>query len=88
MKKGHKMTEYERICHHFSISKNRPSSSTVKKIKERLGNTCAVCGINDSRIIELDHIIPLYKGGKNDINNFQCLCSNHHTIKTYEDRMA
>ena len=53
MKKGKKMSEYSRICHHFSIK-------------------------NDEGVIELHHIVPLAIGGKNDINNFVCLCANHH----------
>lgn len=34
---------------------------------------------------ELDHIIPLYKGGKDDDSNRQGLCSDCHKDKTRED---
>jgi 5-methylcytosine-specific restriction protein A len=34
---------------------------------------------------EIDHIIPLYQGGSNDIKNLQGLCSGCHASKTPKD---
>lgn len=34
---------------------------------------------------EIDHIIPLYHGGSNDLNNLQALCRNCHGQKTLYD---
>jgi 5-methylcytosine-specific restriction protein A len=34
---------------------------------------------------ELDHIIPLYKGGTHDPENLQGLCKAHHVRKTELD---
>lgn len=31
---------------------------------------------------EVDDIVPLWKGGKNDESNFQTLCHDHHAAKT------
>ena len=78
MKKGHRMSEYERICHHFPIKRDRPKMSTIRRIKERLGYECQICGEKDKYVIELHHIVPLAVSGKNDINNFVCLCANCH----------
>jgi 5-methylcytosine-specific restriction protein A len=37
---------------------------------------------------EVDHIIPLYKGGSNDESNLIALCRNCHGKKTVEDRLS
>lgn len=34
---------------------------------------------------EIDHIIPVYQGGTNDIGNLQALCRNCHGKKTLND---
>jgi 5-methylcytosine-specific restriction protein A len=35
--------------------------------------------------IQVDHIIPLSKGGADDESNFQSLCATCHDIKTNQD---
>jgi len=40
-------------------------------------NICEICGLDKN--IEIHHIIPLWKGGTNDVYNLICVCSNHHT---------
>lgn len=44
------------------------------KLIEYLGNKCLACGTVDN--LELDHVIPLSKGGSNDMNNYQWLCGD------------
>lgn len=34
---------------------------------------------------EIDHIVPIYQGGSNDISNLQALCRNCHGKKTLND---
>ena len=34
---------------------------------------------------EVDHIVPLFKGGADDETNLQSLCVEHHSIKTRKD---
>jgi 5-methylcytosine-specific restriction protein A len=34
---------------------------------------------------QLDHIVPLVKGGTNEDRNLQGLCDNCHDIKTHKD---
>lgn len=49
-----------------------------KKIMERDNYTCQICGryMPDGEGIEIDHIIPIAKGGKTVPENLQCLCSD------------
>lgn len=34
---------------------------------------------------EVDHVIPLFKGGADDPSNYQTLCKEHHAAKTARD---
>ena len=36
--------------------------------------------------VEVDHVIPLHKGGTYDLSNLQPLCANCHEAKTAKDR--
>ena len=35
-------------------------------------DVCAQCGTSEN--LTLDHVIPMRKGGTNEVNNFQILC--------------
>ena len=37
---------------------------------------------------EVDHIIALYKGGSNELNNLEALCRNCHGKKTFMEKMG
>ena len=52
----------------------------AREAKQRDGRRCVMCGSDSD--LETDHIIPLSKGGSNDFENLQTLCSNCHEIKT------
>lgn len=49
-----------------------------EKIKRRDGNTCQQCGVSvkdePNLLIEIDHIIPISKGGATTEDNLQALC--------------
>ena len=56
-----------------------------------LGETCNHCGFyvdSDEYTwgYEIDHKIPLNKGGFNDLSNLQILCRKCHKSKTKSDR--
>lgn len=44
-----------------------------------LGGTCQYCG--STKNIEIDHILPVAKGGANEIANLQLLCYSCHKDK-------
>ncbi|MNP57024.1 HNH endonuclease [compost metagenome] len=49
-----------------------------EKIKKRDKNTCQQCGVSvgdePNLLIEIDHIIPISKGGTTTEDNLQALC--------------
>ena len=47
---------------------------------------CNMCMNMLDYTYEIDHIIPLYKGGNNNLNNLQALCRNCHGKKTIYDK--
>lgn len=47
---------------------------------------CNMCMNMLDYTYEIDHIIPLYKGGNNDLSNLQALCRNCHGKKTIYDK--
>lgn len=59
------------------------SAEQKKEILKRGDYKCAICGKGKKENEELhcDHIIPMDKGGTNDIENGQVLCSQHNFLK-------
>lgn len=54
-------------------------AQTKAQVKRRDGNMCLCCG--ERRGLQIDHIIPIYKGGTNDLDNLQTLCKTCNTHK-------
>lgn len=61
------------------IRKNLHFSSLKWKIFKRDGFACRNCGSQE--FLELDHIIPLSKGGKDEEGNYQTLCKKCNVRK-------
>lgn len=53
-----------------------------REVLKRDNFTCRICGIRDPEIMEVDHILEKYKGGKNFPENLQTICPNCHRRKT------
>ncbi|MGY6528730.1 MAG: HNH endonuclease [Cyanobacterium sp.] len=59
-------------------TKRIPIPPEVRKyVYQRDNYRCQSCGKpSQETTLNIDHIIPLAKGGSNDISNLQTLCSN------------
>lgn len=49
-------------------------------VLQRDGRRCVICG--SSREIEVDHIIPVSRGGSHQLDNLRVLCGECHRKKT------
>lgn len=49
---------------------------------------CTECGGEKllPKVFHLDHIIPLFEGGSNDLSNVQAICPNGHCLKSSIER--
>jgi hypothetical protein len=45
---------------------------------------CVVPGCGVGYSLEIDHVHPLERGGRTELDNLALLCRHHHRLKTYE----
>lgn len=78
-----------KVINNYSYTKdNRNVSQTLKKyVAANQQWKCNYCNNLLDSSYEVDHIIPLYKNGSNDISNLQALCRNCHGKKTIYDKL-
>jgi len=62
--------------------KRNVSSITKKIIASNQSWKCGICNEIMDYAYEVDHHIPLFKGGSNDVSNLIALCRNCHGKKT------
>ena len=56
------------------------------QVLKRAKFRCELCGISaDEKALQVDHIVPRNKGGKDDISNFQALCYSCNATKRDTD---
>ncbi|MET8220632.1 HNH endonuclease [Streptomyces hirsutus] len=49
--------------------------------------TCVhCCSVFPAAALEVDHVVPLFRGGLDVMSNIQLLCKPHHQAKTNNDR--
>lgn len=57
------------------IERSKMSSSLRVRVLERDNYRCRICGASSDIVeLEVDHIIPVSKGGKTELSNLQTLC--------------
>lgn len=67
---------------------NRPSAVTKRYVLMRAQGRCELCGkpapfeIDGEPYLQLDHIIPISRGGSNSIDNLAALCPNCNCFKS------
>jgi len=59
----------------------------VAKLLKRQGGKCRECGLwfKEGDVMEVDHLIPIKRGGTNESHNFQLLHRHCHDRKTARD---
>ena len=62
-------------------------STRISKFLKRQKGKCAHCGLtfHEEDVMEIDHIIPKSKGGKDTYKNLQLLHRHCHDVKTAND---
>ena len=80
--------------HHINARANKPitnvrnvSNLTKKIVASNQGWHCGHCHTQLDFTYEIDHIIPLFRGGTNDSRNLIALCRNCHGKKTIMERI-
>ena len=71
----------------YKVKKRKVSETTKKVVAANQKWHCNMCNNMLDASYEVDHMVPLYKGGDNSINNLQALCRNCHGKKTIYDKM-
>jgi hypothetical protein len=64
------------------IHKRNVSSLTKKMVASNQQWKCGSCSQTLDYTYEIDHHIPLFKGGSNEVSNLIALCRNCHGKKT------
>ena len=68
--------------------KRNVSESKKKYIASQQKWRCTHCSSLLDNTYEVDHIVALYKGGTNELNNLEALCRNCHGKKTFKEKMG
>ena len=69
------------------VLRSRLNETKKKVVASSQQWSCKNCKQLLDASYEIDHIIPLYKGGNNDLTNLQALCRNCHGQKTIHDKL-
>lgn len=68
-------------------TRRRIPEAVLKQVGAAAGWRCGACGELLSSVFELDHRVPLHKGGTDAAENLQPLCCQCHALKTQRERL-
>lgn len=69
----------ERLRPRIEACTHTSKKSVRKSVFDKYGEICLACGATEN--ITIDHVIPVSKGGRNDISNYQPLCKSCNSKK-------
>lgn len=73
------------------MNRKRPPRSEIRKVKERDSYCCQNCGRRGGEAgnikVNAHHVVPLKKGGTNQLSNLHTLCEGCHDA-IHTDKMA
>lgn len=65
----------KQVFEHRRKNRNPVPGSIRYEVLKRAKSRCELCGISmEEKALEVDHIVPKNKGGKDSIDNYQALC--------------
>lgn len=88
---------YDSVQFFYNLNKSngKPVSKQKRNVSESLKKIvaseqqwkCSSCNNLLTASYEIDHIVPLYKGGSNNRENLSAMCRNCHGNKTLNDKI-
>ena len=83
---GYKERRGKRIWQHRRASSGYVPGTLRYEVLKRARFCCELCGVStDVRALEVDHVVPRSKGGKDDPDNLQALCYSCNSMKRERD---
>jgi 5-methylcytosine-specific restriction endonuclease McrA len=67
----------------FRVTRNKGRKKRRDATLRRDGSRCMQCGSTVQ--LELDHVVPLSRGGNNDPSNLRMLCHACHVLRHKDD---
>lgn len=75
-----KRTKQKNVKYIGRILIDNLTQENIDKVFKRDNNRCQRC--NSKENLEVDHIVPILKGGDNSLENLQILCKNCNKLKS------
>lgn len=85
-----KPNKQHRLGYYWECREKRKSDKRLQMLRRReniLAAHCVTCGFvpEDMCQLNIDHVIPRWRGGPDDESNYQTLCANCHALKSRRD---